>query len=60
VFKGKTKKGREYIILPATKSYDDSIYSYLSKSDKEKMHQAFEDTKDIITKLNNKTDLISP
>ena len=60
VFKGKTKKGREYIILPAAKSYDDSIYSYLSKSDKEKMHQAFEDTKVIITKLNNKTDLISP
>ncbi len=60
VFKGKTKKGREYIILPAEKSYDDSLYSYLSKSDKEKMQQAFEDTKYIITKLNNKTELISP
>jgi len=60
VFKGKTKKGREYIILPVTNSYDDSIYSYLSESDKEKMHQAFEDTKFIITKFNSKPDLISP
>ena len=60
VFKGKTKKGREYIILPSSKSYDDSIYSYLSKLDKEKMQQAFEDTKYIITKFNSKTDLISP
>jgi len=60
VFKGKTKKGREYIILPSLKSYDDSLYSYLSKSDREKMQQAFEDTKYIITKLNNKTELISP
>jgi len=60
VFKGKTKKGREYIILPAEISYDDSLYSYLRKSDKEKMQQAFEDTKYIITKLNNKTALISP
>lgn len=60
VFKGKTKKGREYIILPSQKSYDDSSYSYLSKSNKEKMQQAFEDTKYIITKLNNKTELISP
>ena len=60
VYKGKTQKGREYIILPSSKSYDDSLYSYLSKSDKEKMQQAFEDTKYIITKLNNKTELISP
>ncbi|MGB5847586.1 MAG: CapA family protein [Ignavibacteriaceae bacterium] len=60
VFKGKTKKGREYIILPSSKSYDDSIYSYLSKSDKDKMRQAFKDTKFIITKFNSDTDLISP
>jgi len=60
VFKGKTNKGKEYIILPATKSYDDSIYSYLSKSDKEMMYQAFEDTKYIITKFKSKTELILP
>lgn len=60
VFKGNTKKGKEYIILHANKSYDDSIYSYLSNADKEKMHQAFEDTKYIITKFKSKTDLISP
>jgi poly-gamma-glutamate capsule biosynthesis protein CapA/YwtB (metallophosphatase superfamily) len=60
VFKGKTKKGREYIILPSSKSYDDSLHSYLSKSDKEKMQRAFEDTKYIITKFNSNTDLILP
>ena len=60
VFKGNTKKGKEYIILYATKSYDDSIYSYLSNTDKEKMYQAFEDTKYIITKFTKKTGLISP
>jgi Bacterial capsule synthesis protein PGA_cap len=60
VFKGKTKKGKEFIILPATKFYNDSINSYLTSSDKEKMHQAFKDTKFIISKYNSKTGLISP
>jgi poly-gamma-glutamate synthesis protein (capsule biosynthesis protein) len=60
VFKGKTKKAREYIILPANKSYDDSVYSYLSNSDKGKIKQAFEDTKYIIDKFNSNTELISP
>ena len=60
VFKGNTKKGKEYIILHANKSYDDPSYSYLSNSDNEKMHQAFEDTKYIITKFTKKTGLISP
>ena len=60
VFKGKTKNGREYIILPSSKSYDDSLYSYLRKSDKEKMQQALEDTKYIITKFNGNTKLTLP
>jgi poly-gamma-glutamate synthesis protein (capsule biosynthesis protein) len=60
VFKGNTKKGRKYIILPSSKTYEDSLYSYLSKSDKEKMQQAFEDTKYIFTKFNNNVVLISP
>jgi len=60
VFKGNTEKGREYIILPSSKTYEDSLYSYLSKSDREKMQQAFEDTKYIFTKLNNNVVLISP
>ncbi len=60
VFKGKTKKGKEFIILLATKFYNDSINSYLTSSDKEKMHQAFKDTKFIISKYNSKTGLISP
>ena len=59
VFKGKTNKAREYIILPATQSYDDSVYSYLSKSDKIRMNKAFEDTRYIITRFNSITELIS-
>jgi poly-gamma-glutamate capsule biosynthesis protein CapA/YwtB (metallophosphatase superfamily) len=50
VFKGSTQKGKEYIILPSTKSYTDSVYIILNKSDREKMQQAFEDTEYIITK----------
>jgi poly-gamma-glutamate synthesis protein (capsule biosynthesis protein) len=50
VFKGETEKGREYINLPYGINPDDSSYSYLTKSDEQKMMQAFEDTKYIITK----------
>lgn len=60
VYKGKNKEAREYIILPATQSYDDSVYSYLSKSDKLRMEKAFEDTRYIITRFNSNTDIISP
>jgi poly-gamma-glutamate synthesis protein (capsule biosynthesis protein) len=60
VYKGRIRNGREYIILPATIPVNDSAYSYLSKTDKKKMQQAFEDTKEIINRYNSSINLISP
>ena len=57
VFRGETKKGREYIILPSHLEYEDSIYSYLSDYDKKLMFEAFNDTKEIITKNNSSINL---
>ena len=59
VFKGTTEKGREYIILPSQLSESDSVYSYLTGNDKRLMRQAFEDTKEIITKYDKKPNLNS-
>ena len=50
VFRGMTENGKEYINLPYGIDVEDSTYSYLTKSDKQKMIQAFDDTKYIITK----------
>lgn len=47
VFRGETDNRKEFIILPAEK-YDDSTYTFLTNSDRQKMKQAFEDTKSII------------
>jgi poly-gamma-glutamate synthesis protein (capsule biosynthesis protein) len=58
VFKGNTHKGREYVILPSKLYDEDSIYYYLSENDKRLMHQAYTDTKEIITKYNEKPNLI--
>ena len=55
VFKGQTEKGREYIILPSQISDEDSIYNFLTDSDRNLMTEAFNDTKEIITKY--KTDI---
>jgi len=52
VFKGQTEKGREYIILPSQISDEDSIYNFLTDSDRKLMIEAFNDTKEIITKYN--------
>ena len=59
VFKGITENGREYINLPYGIDPEDSTYSYLTKSDKQKLIQAFEDTKYIITKYTNNISLDS-
>ena len=50
VFKGSTEKGKEYIILPSEYFSKDSIYSFLNDEDKKMMKEAFEDTKEIISK----------
>lgn len=59
VFKGNTEKGREYIILPCQFYDSDSTYSYLTSNDKRLMREAFDDTKEIITKHNKKPVLLS-
>ena len=59
VFKGNTESGNEYLILPSTLSFYDSSYSFLTKDDNKMMQQAFEDTKYIISKYNNRIKLIS-
>jgi poly-gamma-glutamate synthesis protein (capsule biosynthesis protein) len=58
VFKGNTERGREYIILPSQAS-DDSSHYYLTENDKKMMREAFDDTREIITKYKSKPNLIS-
>ena len=55
VFKGNTTKGREYLIIPSTNIADTTIS--LTKTENEKMNQAFNDTRYIITKYTNKVKL---
>jgi len=59
VYKGNTEKGREYIILPGDVSKNDSIYPFLTSNDKHLMHEAFEDTKYIVTRYTKNIKLIS-
>ena len=59
VFRGNTEKGKEYIILPS-QCANDSTYKYLSTNDRKLMFQAFDDTKEIITKYNRNFKLFSP
>ena len=60
VFKGKTKKGYEYIILPSEIALRNSLPDYLSEGDKGLMLQSFEDTKRSITRSTNRVKLKSP
>jgi len=60
VFKGSTENGREYIILPSQVDEEDSSYIFLTGKDRKLMKEAFEDTKEIITKYNSDFGLISP
>jgi poly-gamma-glutamate capsule biosynthesis protein CapA/YwtB (metallophosphatase superfamily) len=57
VYKGNAGKGNEYIILPSHK-YEDSSYSFLSKVEREKMKEAFLDTKEILKKYSQKLFLV--
>lgn len=59
VFKGSTEKGSEYIILPLGAGREDSTYNFLTSNDKKLMIEAFNDTKEIITKYNREFKLIS-
>lgn len=53
VFKGETERGREYIILPSQK-FEDTSFNFLSGKQRMQMKEAFEDTKSILTKFNNR------
>lgn len=55
VFKGNTTKGKEYLIMPSTNITDTTIS--LTKIENEKMNQAFNDTRYIITKYTNNVKL---
>jgi poly-gamma-glutamate capsule biosynthesis protein CapA/YwtB (metallophosphatase superfamily) len=57
VFKGSTEKGREYIILPSQLGEKDSTYTFLNDEDKRLMKEAFNDTKEIVTKFYSKIKL---
>ncbi len=48
VFKGNTSNGKEYVILPSTFQSDSTIV--LSETEKKKMNQAFQDTRDLMKK----------
>lgn len=53
VFKGKTEEGNRYYILPSSQ-YGDSSYKFLTPLNRNEMKQAFEDTKEILTKSTSK------
>ena len=55
VFKGNTSNGKEYLIMPSTNITDTTIS--LTKTENEKMNQAFNDTRYIITKYTNNVKL---
>lgn len=59
VFKGKINDKNEYLILPSFSHSNDSIYTFLSKGDRDKMKQSFYDSKEILTKYNNNISIIS-
>lgn len=56
VFKGSTTYGKEYVIMPSTNISDTTIS--LSKSESDKMNQAFDDTRFIINKYTSDPKLI--
>ena len=60
VFKGETERGMEYIILPSQLAENDSIFTFLTDSDRKLMNETFNDTKDIISKYNSRANLQSP
>jgi len=60
VFRGETDKGKEYIILPADTSGKNSTFNFLYATDKKLMIEAFEDTKESITKYTGNIELTVP
>lgn len=50
VFRGVTENGKEYILLPPA----DTVYSFLNSEEKRKMNEAFEDSRYILKKYENR------
>jgi poly-gamma-glutamate capsule biosynthesis protein CapA/YwtB (metallophosphatase superfamily) len=57
VFKGETKRGREYIIIPSEAAFYDSLYDFLTPQDRRLAAQSFHDTNEILTKYSNEPHL---
>ncbi len=60
VFKGEINGKKEYVIFPEDPEKPDSAYIYLNEKDLRDMEQAFDDTKEIITKYTSKVKLSEP
>lgn len=54
VYKGDTREGRQYIIIPSESAFSDSLYPFLTASDRKLAAQSFHDTKEILTKYSQK------
>jgi len=57
VFKGMTKSGRQYIIIPSEAAFTDSLYYFLTPQDKKLATQSFNDTREIILKNSSRSRL---
>ena len=54
VFKGTTKLGNEYIIIPSQAAFSDSLFNFLSPADRNLASKSFYDTKAILTEYSLK------
>ncbi len=59
VFKGETKNGKEYIILPSEIAFSNFLPDYLTRKDITLMKESFNDTKEILTKYSSRIKLKS-
>lgn len=59
VFKGKSERVNEFIILPVNREFVSDTLSFLNEFDRNKINQARTDTKEIINKFSDKTKLFS-
>ena len=57
VFKGVTKTGNEYIIIPSQAAFSDSLFNFLTPMNKNIACRSFLDTKEILTKYSDKPSL---
>jgi poly-gamma-glutamate synthesis protein (capsule biosynthesis protein) len=57
VFKGRTDKGPEYILLPSLPGYRSSVSHFLSGADMNSLKQSFEDCREILTKYTRRIKL---